>query len=218
MYYTRSGYYWIFFNVILFFISYIGYLLGEKLYLWSSYITIIIGLILFVAIIPFAAYLADLLMKFTIDKNIYKKSIFKFFLVGMIVLPIALVSMTIYNEYREKNLSNVLGYDPSHVKSMEFHLEGSSPFWKNNNHEAVLELYNFLSQYHVKKMRDSEWDRDVSKETGFWFTIYTKGDIIRVSVYENRLILYGGRNSDYFSVTNGPIDMEWIANYNDKYD
>lgn len=218
MYYSRNGYYWIFFIVLLFFISYIAYILGEKFYLWSSYITIIIGLILFVAIIPFAAFLADLLMKFTIDKNLYKKSIFKFLLVFMIVLPFALVFITIYNEYREKNLSNVLGYNPAHVKSMEFHLEGSSTFWKNNNHEAVLELYNFLSQYHVKKMRDSEWDRDVSKETGFWFTIYTKGDIIRVSVYENRLILYGGRNSDYFSVTNGPIDMEWIANYNDKYD
>lgn len=217
MYNGKNKYFWIFFIVILFLISYFAFFLAEKFYLWSSYITIITsGLIFFVVIIPFASYLADMLMKFIIDKNIYQKSIFKFLLAFIIVLPISLISITIYNEYREKNLNDVLSYDLAHVKSLEFQLDGSPGYWKSDNIEATKELFNFLSQYDVKKMRDSEWNSDVSKETGFRFTVYTKGDIIMASVYENRLMLLS--DGKYYSVTNGPINMEWIAKYNDKYD
>ena len=219
MYNRKNGYYWIIFSFMLFIISYIYYFLAEKYHFWSSFIVILTSVLLFiVVIIPCTVYLADRLMKFTLDKNIHKKSVFKFLLAFMILLPFAFVSITIYNEYREKNLTDVLNYDKNHVKSLQFHLDGSEP-WENNNDEAAKELYDFLSQYNVKKMRDSEWDSDVSKETSFRFTIYTKGDIIIASVHENRLLLFSDySNGNYYSVTNGPINTEWIANYNEKYD
>ncbi|WP_100012849.1 hypothetical protein [Lentibacillus sediminis] len=217
MYNSRNSHFWIIFIVTLFIFSYTAYFLAERFYLWSSYIGIIAGgLLFFLVIIPFTVYLADMLMKFTIDKNLYNKSVFKFLLAFMVILPIALVSITVYNEYREKNLTTVLSYEPVHVESLDFRLDGSET-WETNNDEAADELFHFLSQYHVKKMSDSEWDSDVSEVTSFEFTVYSKGDIIAASVHENRLILYSG-NGGYYSVTNGPVNLEWVADYNEKYD
>lgn len=59
-------------------------------------------------------------------------------------------------------------------------------------------------------------DSDVSKETSFRLIIYAKGDITIVSIHEDRLSLRSNRNRGYYSVLNGPINLEWIENFNQK--
>lgn len=214
MYKNRDWYYWILFSVILFFISYFAYFIAVKFYLSSSYIGLIIGVMAFlVFIIPVSTFLASLLMKFIMHNKIDKKSSFKFIIAIIIILPIGLVAITNYNEYKVKNLENILRFDPTKVESMSFIFDGNIA-WENSDVEASKELYNFLSQYKVKKMRNNEWDGDVSKETGFIFTASTKSAIIIVSVFENRLMR---SDAGHYLVTNGPIDMEWIVKYNEKY-
>ncbi|TFD99447.1 hypothetical protein [Jeotgalibacillus salarius] len=216
MYTSKNSYYWIYFIIICSLLLYAGYFLGEEFHLWSSYVGITAGvLVLLIIIIPLTAYLADKLMKFTADKDLHEKRMFKFSLAFMMVLPVALVAGTIYNEYREKNLTNVLDYSPEHVEVMLLDSEVSSVQWEVSHAKAAKELFDFLKQYDVKKMRMTEWDTDVSEESRFVFTIYTKNDIIGASVYENRLILYN--EGEYYSVTNGPVDIEWMADYRDRY-
>ncbi|WP_422122438.1 hypothetical protein DHX103_11585 [Planococcus sp. X10-3] len=214
MYKNRSGYYWMYFFFIVFIISYIGFYVAEQFYLWSAFIGILlIVLVFFLAIIPFADYLANRLSRITEEKELYEKGAFKFVLAFIVILPLALITFSLYNEYGEKNLTKALSYDPSHVEIVQF--MGNSGAWKNNGNEAARELHDFFTQYDVKKMSDSDWDSDVSRETGFTVTLYTKDDIIIASIYENRMQLLNDGN--YYSVVNGPIDMEWVAAYNEKY-
>lgn len=96
---------------------------------------------------------------------------------------------------------------------MDFKFQGDEN-WITYEEDTVEELIEFLTQYKVKKMKDSWWDGDVSEEIGFDFTIYSKGKPVMVSLYENRLLYYG--NGDAYKVLNGTIDMEWVQKYNEK--
>jgi len=72
----------------------------------------------------------------------------------------------------------------------------------------------FLNQYQVKRMKDSEWDPDLSGEQGFWTIIrYTEYKLTMAVLNEGRLVF----TNEYFKVVNGPIDMNWIENFNKKY-
>ena len=216
MYKNRSGYYWMYFIFILFIISYIGFYVGEQFYLWSSFVGILLSvLVFFLAIIPFTAYLAKRISRFMEEKELHDKGAFKLVPVFIVILPLALITFSLYNEYGEKNLTKALSYDPSQLESVEFSSDGNSAVWEISSDDAASELHNFFNQYDVKKMKDSDWDSDVSKETGFKLTLYTKDGIIMASIYENRMRLLSG--GDYYSVVNGPIDMEWVAVYNEKY-
>lgn len=218
MHNRENGYYWVVFSFILFIISYVSYLLAEKLNLWSASLGVFACiLILILIIIPVTKYLSDQLIKFILVREIHNKSSYKFVIMIMIIIPIAIISTTFYNEYKEKNLTTLLGEEPTHVESLEFRLDGSE-VWRNNSEEVFNELFDFLNQYQVKKISDSEWNSDVSKETSFKLTVYTESDIIIASVHEDRLSLLSNRNGGYYSVLNGPINIEWITNFNQKYD
>lgn len=133
----------------------------------------------------------------------------------MILFPVALVSLTFYIEYKEKSLIQVASFDPEDVDYLEINIGWD---YKNTGDyvEDAKKLHDFLSQYKVKKMRYSEWDNDVSKEKGFVFTVETNNNRLSASVYENRMIIYS--DGGYYSVTNGPIDMEWIYDFVERED
>lgn len=156
MFNREDGYYWIFFGFMLFIFSYISFLFVDKLHLWSASIGIFASILVFIIIIiPVTKYLSDKIMKFILDKKIHERNEFKFFIILMIIVPIAITSLEFYNEYREKSLTTVLGYQPTVVDSFEFRLDGSEG-WENSNNEVFKELFNFLSQYKIVKIRDSE--------------------------------------------------------------
>jgi hypothetical protein len=214
----KSWHYWIIFIFLLFIFSYINYALANEFYIWSAAIGILTNVLIFlVVIIPFTAYLSNRIVTFIQSKNMQKRSAFRFILVAMILLPIAVVALTIYDEYREKSLLNVIGDKSSDVELLEFHLDGSE-YWQSENEEAIEELFDFLGQYNVKKISNHDWDSDVSKELSFRFTVFTENDINIVSIHENRLSILSRNNSGYYSIMDEPVNLEWITSFNEKYD
>ena len=136
----------------------------------------------------------------------------RYLAIGLITI-IVFFSIKTYSDYREKELNDVISYNSSEFKSMDFKFQGDES-WKTNESENVEELIEFLGQYEVKKMRNSWWDGDVSKEKGFDISIYSKDNRIMASIYENRLLFFG--NGDAYKVLNGPIDMDWVQEYNER--
>lgn len=118
-----------------------------------------------------------------------------------------------YNEYKEKNLGDLFTYNESSFESLEFEYIGHDA-WSANEKQPMEELMEFLSQYQVKKMKDSEWDPDLSGEKGFWTIIrYDKERLTMASIHEGRLIF----SNEYYKVVNGPIDMNWVESFNKRY-
>lgn len=118
----------------------------------------------------------------------------------------------LYDDHREKGLDELFSYDASNFVAMNFNYKG----WQTEETEPVEELLEFLSQYRVKKMKDSQWDQNVSKERGFDFLIVPeKGKGSGASIHPTRLMLLN--KPGYYKILNGPIDMEWIDAFNRKY-
>jgi hypothetical protein len=138
----------------------------------------------------------------------------RYLLIGLAAI-IIFFSIKIYNEYREKGLNDLISYDLSKFDYLVFN-EGIEQFQaRTDQAEHAKKLNDFFRQYRVKKMRDDEWNSDVSNERGFNLTIYTNGKPIIAHIYENRLLFLNDGN--YYTIVNGPIDMEWIKSYMEEF-
>ncbi|MDW0115590.1 hypothetical protein QTL97_01390 [Sporosarcina thermotolerans] len=120
-------------------------------------------------------------------------------------------SWSIFDDHREKSLDELIKYQDNKFKAMEFNFSD----WRIEEKEPVEEMLEFLSQYRVKKMKDSEWNSNVSGEKGFQVMVYLKGKTTGASIYENRILSYN--KTSYYKVLNGPIDMEWIEAFEEKH-
>lgn len=129
-----------------------------------------------------------------------KRKVFIF--LTILLIAIGIFSYKIIDQNKEKNLGELIIFDPSKVQSIIIDFE-----WNTEQKEQVEEFKDFLGQYRVKKMKDHEWNSDVSKEKGILVTVYIDNEIIMASIYENRLNLV---NDGYYKVLNGPIDIDWI--------
>lgn len=147
MYKKEKRYHRIYFFVILFILFFMGYLLAEKSYLWSTYIGFTMsGLIFLVVFIPLARYLANHLRNFIEERDLHNKNVFKLYLAFFLLIPLALVSIAVYNEYKEKSLIQVAHFDPEDVETMMLYIGPDIHHWKNDI-EAAEELYDFFSLY-----------------------------------------------------------------------
>lgn len=136
----------------------------------------------------------------------------RYLIIGLVIITgIFLFSYNIYNDNREKGLNDVISYDIKNFESLIFN-EGVGQFeWRTDKEEHAEKLIDFLSRYRVKKMKDYEWDSNVSNEEGFQVTIYSKGKPIMASIYEHRVHYYN--DGDYYKVVNGPIDVGYIEKF-----
>jgi len=131
-----------------------------------------------------------------------------YLIIGVVII---IFSVKYFNDYREKGLDDVISYDISNFESLSFN-EGTERFeWRTNKKEHAEKFKDFLSQYRVKRMKDNEWDSDVSKEEGFTVTIYSNGKPIGASIYEKRVHFFN--EGKYYNVINEPIDVDWVKNY-----
>lgn len=118
-----------------------------------------------------------------------------------------------YNDYKEKNLDDLFIQYSKHYKSIAFEVYDDNKSIPDD--KAVMdELTGFLSQYQVKKMKDAEWNSDVSKEKGFWIDIQSKNKLITILFLEERVHIPG---FGYYRVINGPIDIDWLQNFQEKH-
>lgn len=143
---------------------------------------------------------------------------FKYLIIGVIALVI-FFSLKIINDYREKNLVDLVSYKPTDFLSLGIIVDKSAVpedkafEWFAKDKEPTDELLEFLGQYRVKKINEEEFNQSLNK--GGEFTIsHSKVNPAIALLLENNVHIYVG---DYYKVVNGPIDMEWLRNYNEKY-
>lgn len=111
---------------------------------------------------------------------------------------------------KDKGLDEVINYNIENFDYLVINNE-----LKTDKKEHAEELSELLGHYQVKKMKDRDWDSDVSKENGFLITIYSNDEpILLASIYENRLVFYN--DGEYYKVLNGPIDMGWLEKMYNK--
>ena len=137
----------------------------------------------------------------------------RYFVIGVIIL--IFLSIKFYDDHRVKGLGDVIEYDINKFETLTFNEGYMDNFdWRTDQKEHVEELDHFLSPYRVKKMKDKEWNQDVSEEEGFKMTIYTRGGPIIAFIYEHRLLFLNEHH--YYEVVNGPIDIDWVESYVEK--
>ncbi|MDQ0350952.1 hypothetical protein J2R98_000755 [Alkalibacillus filiformis] len=163
-------------------------------------------LIYFIVIIPLTLYVTEKLIKYATSKG-------KALTLLLMATPVLIISLYFYNEYREKSLDQVMNYNEDELHELVVH-EGHEQEWRTDEQEHAEAISEFLSQYQVKKMRNRDWDSDVSNEKGFRITIYKEGSAIMTSIYEDRLLDVG---TGPYEVVNGPVDIGWIENYIKKH-
>lgn len=138
----------------------------------------------------------------------------RYFVIGAIIL--IFLSIKFYDDHRVKGLGDVIEYDINKFETLAFNEGYMDSFdWRTDQKEHAEKLDDFLSQYLVKKMKDKEWNPDLSEEKGFKMTIYTKGDPIIAFIYEYRLLFLNEQH--YYEVVNGPIDINWVESYVEKF-
>ena len=216
MSYSRSKFYSVYFIGIVLFMLYFIFIFGESINMWSSLFAILIVLVLFITVaIPATIQVTDWLDKKITQRKFHEKISFKWLVPFIIIIPISLFSLTIFDEYREKNLLTLLSFEAEEIISIQFGYYPDAPIIEENA-LASRDLLTFLAQYDIKKMPDQQWDSDVSKEKGFQLYVYTNNDKLYMAhIYENRMIYINDGN--YYAVTNGPIDVDWVHNFANQY-
>lgn len=139
--------------------------------------------------------------------------------IGIIILAI-FFSLKIINDYRERDLISLINYKPSDFLSLGVTLdingvqEGKGFEWFTKDKEPADELMEFLSQYSVKKINEDKFNEIRESRERIEFDIYhSKANPSIFGLYENNVHILVG---NYYEITNGPIDMEWIRKYHEK--
>lgn len=139
----------------------------------------------------------------------------------VITVFILLISLKIFNDNRERDFDDLIGYKHRDFHSMGFITDiGKVPDdrayeWLTEEKEVVEELLEFLSQYRIKRISEAQFNEKINSKDRFEFTInHSKANPSIVWVFGDRVHILVGH---YYEVLNGPIDMEWINEFNDKY-
>ncbi|MDN4608763.1 hypothetical protein [Sporosarcina highlanderae] len=200
---TTKGKFAFFFWGILFFLLYFKiFAFAWNLWFYGSLIPEALGFLAIILLVIPAAFLTARLLVIKIP--------LKYHMIGSVGV-VLLFSWNVYDDHREKGLDDLITYKSSKFKAMELNFSDS----RMEDTEPVEELMEFLGRYRVKKMKDTEWDSNVSGEKGFQVMIYLKGKTTGASIYENRLLSFN--HSSYYKVLNGPVDMEWIDAFKEKH-
>lgn len=194
--------FWIFFIILGGINTILSFYTIDYLIPWDNPEITIIGVLIYIlVIIPLTAFLAEKATKISLRVGLEKRRNFIIFLVIIVMIPIVMV----FNENREKWLDEVIQYQTTNI---EYIMIGHDFNNSTDKEEHAEELKELLSQYRVKKMRDSEWDSHEPSEKSYQITIYSKGKPIMASIYENRVLSLNRGN--YYRVINGPIDLTWF--------
>ncbi|HSI66171.1 MAG TPA: hypothetical protein VK947_02070 [Planococcus sp. (in: firmicutes)] len=137
-------------------------------------------------------------------------------IVVITILLILIITVIASISFKEPTLGKVLATNSEDFKSFEFVKHGEDlSEWQSTDKSQFDELINFLENYEVEKMDNTEWNSDVSKEEGFVVSIHSQESSLVASIYKERLVIYedGGY---YYYIKNGPIDMQWIQEFDNQ--
>lgn len=143
-------------------------------------------------------------------------------IIGIIVV-IIIISLKTVNDYRERNLVDLIKYKSTDFLSLGFTTDGNKVQgnkgyeWFTEDKKPADELLEFLGQYRVKKINEEEFSGNLNKEEIFEFNFtisHSKAKPALVWVFGNKIHIL---SKGYYKVVNGPVEVEWIRRYNEKY-
>lgn len=179
---------------------------------WIDNLTnIVVLFILVIVVIPFTAFVAEWITKFSLRSGLNRRRNFTLFVTGIIFVTVAVASFQMYDNYREKNLNEVIQFDKN---AWDYIIVKHDLRLDKEEHQAYAEsLQALFEQYTVRKIPDHKWDSDVSKENGFNFTVYYEDKTMMVNIYENRI---SSIENGYFEIIDGPMNMNWLDKLYDE--
>lgn len=109
----------------------------------------------------------------------------------------------------ENNLADLLRLDKINYEVLDIDHN------RIDNQQAINQLFTFLAKYDVKKMKNRDWDSNVSGLRGFFLHLYGDDEIVIMSLFEDRIHINSsfGPGFPYYHVMNGPVDMDWLRDF-----
>lgn len=146
-----------------------------------------------------------------------KKKRYVFILVFGLIL---FFSLKTYNDYRVRDLEDLIPYKENDYLSISFTKDRAQTVdslyeWWTDDQQPATELMEFLSQYRVKRISEETYNQFLLEEDSFEFVItHENSNPAIVHALEGHVHILNGK---YYEVVNGPINMEWIKAFNQKY-
>jgi hypothetical protein len=139
------------------------------------------------------------------------------YLLGIILVIALLFIIFRWNDYREKELVDVL--DAGEIEEVLYRklpLENDMVDFNRTikNPESIQELVDFFSQYKVKKIGIRNFTSKYPDEQFIFQLEYADGRITIPSLIERDIVLV---NEEQYTITNGPIDYKWIEDFVEKH-
>lgn len=143
------------------------------------------------------------------------KKKYSYFL-ALIVVGILVFSFLRWDDYREKDLVEVLDAE----EIVEFRYTDRTEDYSTDTYNGIVkdqeplqELATFFSQYRVKKEGGRDFDMKYPVEQ-FTFHIFYEDDRITIpSLIERDVFLF---DMDRYKIVNGPVDYAWLEDFMER--
>ena len=137
---------------------------------------------------------------------------------GAILLIALLVLVYRWNDYREKEMTDVL--DAEEVDELLYTMfpsEDEVGFFNRSitDPSSIKELTDFFGQYKVKKIGARSFSPEYPDEQFSFQLEYTDDRITMSSLIERDVLLV---EHEQYAITNGPVDYNWIQDYLGKHE
>lgn len=147
--------------------------------------------------------------------NIIKKK--NRYVVALIIVGGLIFSFMRWNDYREKDLVEVIDAE----EIVEFHFADRTEEYhgvdfngKVTDPKSLQELADFFSQYRVKKEGGRNFSTKVPEEQ-FSFLIFYEDERITIpSLIERDILLF---DMDQYTIVNGPVDYAWLEGFMERH-
>src|SRR5690606_19235079 len=138
------------------------------------------------------------------------------YLFALIIVGLLVFSFLRWNDYREKDLVEVL--DANEIVEFRFNVgyeDYSRDYYKGlvKEQESLQELVDFLSQYRVKKVGERYFELNYPVERITFQTFYEDERITVPSFIERDVFLFG---RDQYKIINGPVDYAWFEDFMER--
>ena len=140
------------------------------------------------------------------------KKKYGYLLALILVVGLVMVFMR-WNEYREKELVDVVDWeDLEEFVYLETTEDSPLLFDETpiNDPEAMKELLDFFGQYKVKKLQDEHFSAKYPDEQFHFRLTYTDERITVPSMIERDVLLF---HLEEYTITNGPVDYAWLEDF-----
>ena len=138
------------------------------------------------------------------------------YLFSSIILCLLIFSIVRWNDYREKELVDVLDADEiEKILYNKLPIEDDMVAYNRTLSEqaAIDELIEFFSQYKVKKTGPRNFTSKYPDEQFVFDAEYKDGRITIPTLIERDIALI---DMDQYGITNGPIDYTWLAEFMER--